>query len=132
MTTVLLIRDEEHTGKVLNEISLEISVEKISVRELIRSRVYQEVKDFNSRQYVSKYNGLVQPTEKEQELNDTTFEKAREIDWQKQFKRVIEAFEKNQIMVLVNARQVESLDTEIEINKETNISFLRLMLLAGG
>src|SRR5437870_3899414 len=47
MAATLTIRDESAGGKTLHELTLDILTERITVRELIRSRVYQEVQDFN-------------------------------------------------------------------------------------
>jgi hypothetical protein len=47
MTVTLRIRDETTSGDVYDERSLEFPTERITVRELIRERVYQEVQDFN-------------------------------------------------------------------------------------
>ena len=53
MTVAISIRDETTSGKVLHEWSLDVLTERITVRELIRSRVYQEVQDYNLRETVS-------------------------------------------------------------------------------
>ena len=45
--TTLTIRDEELAGTTIHEFSLDFLTEHITVRELIRSRVYQEVQDHN-------------------------------------------------------------------------------------
>jgi len=45
----LTIRDETTAGKLTHELTLDLLNEKLTVRELIRSRVYQEVDDFNRR-----------------------------------------------------------------------------------
>ena len=128
----LTVRDEELTGKTVSEISLEFLTERITVRELIHSRVYQEVQDHNSRQNQTEFRGLVQPTDAERTLNGYRLKKPRQIDWKEQFEKAIEAFHKNQILILVNDRQMESLDQEIEVGPSTNVSFLRLTLLVGG
>ena len=132
MPMTLTIRDEEMTGKTVNELSLEFLTERITVRELIRSRVYQEVQDHNVAAGQREFRGLVRPTEVEQVLNKTGEKKPRTIDWRKQCEKAIEAFEKKQILILVNDRQVESLDEEIELRPDTSVSFLRLTLLVGG
>jgi hypothetical protein len=49
MPVLLTVRDETATGQSLHSIDLEFLTERITVRELIRSRVYQEVKDRNVR-----------------------------------------------------------------------------------
>lgn len=132
MPTTLTIRDEEMTGKTVNELSLEFLTEHITVRELIRSRVYQEVKDYNAGHNRMEFRGLVQPTDAEQTLNGYRLKTPRTIDWKKQFDKAIEAFEKKQVLILVNDRQVESLDEGIDLRSDTSVSFLRLTLLVGG
>ena len=131
MASTITIRDESTSGRTLHEWSLEVLTERITVRELIRSRVYQEVKDYNVRQ-PQVFHGLVQPTEAEQTLNGFKLRKGRQIDWKEQFERAVEAFERRQIIVLVDNKQVESLEEEIEIRPETVVSFLKLTLLVGG
>lgn len=132
MVTRLLIRDEEITGRKVHELSLDFLTEHITVRELIRSRVYQEVQDHNAARNRTEFRGLVQPTDAERTLNGYRLKKPRAIDWRQQFDKAIEAFEKRQVLILVNERQVESLDDEIELRTSTSVSFLRLTLLVGG
>jgi hypothetical protein len=131
MSGTLTIRDETLSGEPLREWVLEVAAEKITVRELIRSRVYQEVQDYNLGRG-SVFQGLVQPEETEKALNGWKLKKPRPLDWKRQFDRAVEAFEKNQVLILVNDRQVDSLDEEIVIEPHTNVTFLRLMLLVGG
>ncbi len=132
MTTTVLIRDEEATGQTVNEFSLEFLTETIDVRELIRSRVYQEVKDHNAKQNQSVFKGLIQPTDAERTMNGYRLKKPRQIDWKQQFEMAIEAFEKNQILILINNRQADSLNQQLEIGPETVVSFIRLTPLVGG
>src|SRR5262249_42854802 len=96
MVTTLRVRDESANGDALHEFALEVLTERITVRELIRSRVYQEVQDYNRRQ-PEVFQGLVQPTDAERTLNGFHMKKQRTIDWQKQFDKAIEAFEANRI-----------------------------------
>jgi hypothetical protein len=128
---LLTIRDETLSGEALREWTLEVAEEKITVRELIRSRVYQEVQDYNLRRG-SVFQGLVQPEEAETALNGWKLKKPRPLDWKRQFDRAVEAFEKNQVLILVNDRQAESLDEEFAIGPETRATFLRLTMLVGG
>ena len=131
MPTTLTVRDESTSGKTLNEFVLDLLTERITVRELIRSRVYQEVQDFNVKQS-REFRGLVQPEEAEKSLNGWKLKKPRKLDWHKQFDRAVEAFVANQILILVNDRQAESLDEEIVVAPDTTVTFLRLMPLVGG
>jgi hypothetical protein len=131
VSTTLTIRDESTSGDTLHEFALEVLTERITVRELIRSRVYQEVQDYN-RQQPQVFRGLVQPSDAEATLNGYTVRKARTIDWKKQFDKAVEAFETNGILILVGDRQAVSLDEEIVVRPDTTVSFLRLMPLVGG
>jgi hypothetical protein len=131
MPATLTIRDEATTGDTLREWSLDFLTERITVGELIRSRVYEEVQDYNLRQ-PDHFRGLIQPSDAEQTLNGFKLKKPRQIDWKNQFDRAVEAFQKNQILILVNDRQAESLEEEIEIQPDTVVTFLRLVLLVGG
>jgi hypothetical protein len=131
MSTTVKVRDESTAGGSLHEFALEILTERISVRELIRSRVYQEVQDYNQKQ-PEIFRGLVQPTDAEVTQNGFKLKKRRSIDWKKQFDKAIEAFESNRILILVDNKQVDSLDQEIEVKPGTEVSFLRLTMLVGG
>ena len=128
--TTLTIRDQSTGHGPPHELVLELLTERITVRELIRSRVYQEVQDYNRRQ-PEVFQGLIAPTDAERTLNGFRL-KPRQIDWKKQFDKALEAFETGKFLILVNERQVEGLDEEILIQPGTDVSFLRLTMLTGG
>jgi hypothetical protein len=131
MSATLTIRDETAGGQAFHEWALEVLTERMTVRELIRSRVYQEVQDYNQRQ-PDHFRGLIQPSLAEQTLKGVKLPKKRQIDWKAQFAKATEAFERNQILILLNDRQVESLDEEIEIKPGMAVTFLKLTMLVGG
>jgi hypothetical protein len=131
MPTTLTIRDESTSGQTVNELVIDLLTERITVRELIRSRVYQEVQDYNRRK-PERFKGLVQPTDAEETVNGFKLKKPRQIDWKAQFEKALEAFEANRVLILVDERQVESLDEEIVVGPKTSVSFLRLTMLVGG
>lgn len=131
----LLIRDETASGSITNELTLDLLDETITVRELIRSRVYQEVQDHNlkSGQAHGTFKGLVQPSELESQLNGPRKSPTlRQIDWKKQFAKACEAFERNGFFILVNDRQAEELDESIPLHHDSRISFVKLTPLVGG
>src|SRR5262245_51103976 len=123
--TLLTIRDETLNGESLHEWALEVLTEKLTVRELIRSRVYQEAQDYK-RKHGDVFRGLGQPEEAEKALNGWKLKKPRQLNWKTQFDRAIEAFEANQILILINDRQAESLEEEFDIAPDTRVSFVRL------
>jgi hypothetical protein len=131
MTATLKIRDETLGTESLDTWALEVTTERLTVRELIRSRVYQEVQDYNVKQG-QVFRGLIQPEETETTLNGWKMKKPRLLDWKRQFERAIEAFEANQVLILVKDRQAESLEEEIVITPDTTVTFLRLTPLVGG
>jgi hypothetical protein len=131
MSATVTVRDETLSGEPLHEWVLELLSERVTVRELVRSRVYQEVQDHNARR-AQTFRGLVKPEGAEAALNDPRARKHRPIDWKRQFDRAVEAFEKNQVLVLVDDRQAESLDEEVEVGPKTTVTFVRLTPLVGG
>ncbi|MCA9101601.1 MAG: hypothetical protein R3C10_24900 [Pirellulales bacterium] len=130
MTTLTVF--DEITGKGRGEpIVLEFLTDEITVRDLIRERVYQDVKDFNlAGQDV--FQGLVQPTDSEQTSGGFRLKERRTIDWQPQFEKACEAFQENRILVLVDDRQTESLDERFLVGPQTEVTFLKLVPLVGG
>jgi hypothetical protein len=132
MPITLTVRDENVGGGVENELSIDVLTERVTARELIRSRVYQEVQDYNLRQQAGPFRGLVRP-EAERALNGPQGPgKGRPIDWKAQFDRAVEAFERGQVILLVDDRQAESLDEEFTVRPGSALTFLRLTLLVGG
>lgn len=131
MPATLTIRDETLSGESLAEWALDVLTERITVRELIRSRVYQEVQDHN-RTRAEVFRGLIQPEGAEKALNGWKVPKSRQLDWKKQFALAVEAFESSRVVILVNDRQAESLEEEIAVGPETRVTFLRLTPLVGG
>jgi hypothetical protein len=101
------------------------------MRELIRARIYQEVQDYNTRE-PEYFRGLVEPTQAERTLNGYKLKARRKIDWQEQFHRAVEAFERNGFFVLVGDRQAATLDEEFEVKVDAEVSFVKLVPLVGG
>jgi hypothetical protein len=104
---------------------------RAAVRDLIRQRVCHEVDEYNRRKPAT-FRGLVQPTDSERTLNGYRLKQPRAIDADAQFAKAIGAFAGNQIVMLVDDHQVESLDEEIVLKPDTRVSFMRLTPLVGG
>lgn len=134
MSATVMIRDETATGQTVHSFPLEFESESITVRELIRERVYQEVSEYNfrSRREDGVFRGLVQPTDTERALNGFKVPKGRDIDWEKQFAQAIDAFGRNGFFIIVDDRQAEALDETIVIRPSTQVSFVKLTPLVGG
>jgi hypothetical protein len=141
MTTTLSIRDEAPSGEKSGPLVVEFLTETITVRELIRGRVYQEVQDHNMAAAASASAApapLVRSTEEEELLNGPAAARAeqrarrRQVDWKKQHEVACEAFDRGGFLVLVDDEQKTSLDDEFTIRPGTEVTFLKLMPLVGG
>ena len=103
----------------------------LTAREILRRRVFEEVTRFNATKG-GIFQGLVQPSDTERALNGYKLKKPRQLDWNEQFDKAVQAFERNRFLLLVGDRQVESLDEELMLGAETEITFLKLVPLVGG
>jgi len=128
---MLTIHDEMSSGQKTHSFTLECLTERMTVHELIRARIYQEVQDYNTRQ-PEYFRGLVEPTEAERTLNGYRLHERRKLDWQEQFQRAVEAFERNGFFVIVGDKQAGRLDDEFEVRADTEVSFVKLVPLVGG
>ena len=131
MTARVLVVDETVGGKRANELTLDFLDERVTVRELIRARVYQEVSEYNARRD-GYFRGLVEPSDAERLLNGVRLKEQRRIDWEAQFERALEAFQRNGFILIVNDRQLTELDEVIDLPHDATITFLKLMPLVGG
>ena len=131
MPATLTIHDESATGETLHELVLHLPAERIRAGDLIRERVRHEVEEYN-RRMPDTFHGLVQPTDSERTLNGYRLKQPRQIDVGAQVEKALQAFRGNQVILLVDDRQVDSLDEEIIVGPDTRVSFLRLTPLVGG
>ncbi|MBG0815693.1 hypothetical protein [Planomonospora sp. ID82291] len=130
MATVTF-RDETATGKPLAEFALPDLPESISARELVRSRVREEVARHNA-DPSARFTGLVRPADAEAELNGYRTGERRRIDWEKQADAAERAFRRNGFVLLVGDRQVEDLSEVIDLTADPVVSFVKLVPLVGG
>jgi hypothetical protein len=134
MSTTLKIRDETTLslgGDDERGFTLDLPDERITVRQLIRARVYREVHDYNLDQ-PEYFHGLIQPSDAERSLNGFKMRARRRIDPEKQVDLAERAFYTNGFILLVDDRQVDELEEEIEIRPDTTVTFLKLVPLVGG
>ena len=111
----LTVRDETTAGDTLAELELQLSSEQVTVRELIRARVHQEVRRHNAERATTPFRGLVQPSPKERSLNPSPVERFRRVDPDKQTAVAVEAFQRGHVLLLVDDRQVTELDTAVTL-----------------
>jgi len=131
MAISLMIYDETLLGAKNDALTLDFLNETITVDELIRERVYEEVREYNASK-PEYFRGLVQPTDAETTLNGPRLIERRKVDWEKQYAVAIEAFKRNGFFILVDDRQVASLTETIALSPMTQVSFVKLVPLVGG
>ena len=131
MPTTLTIHDENTSGQKTNTFTIDCLTERLTVRDLIKARIYQEVQDYNLKE-PEYFRGLVEPTQAERVLNGYKLKARRKIDWEEQYQKALEAFDRNGFFVLVGNKQAENLDQEFEVKIQTSISFVKLVPLVGG
>ncbi|SFF87980.1 hypothetical protein [Streptomyces mirabilis] len=130
MATVTF-RDETATGKPLTEWEVAGLPERMTVRELIRLRVREEVARHNARPS-DRFHGLVRPDDAEAELNGYRLREPRRIDWERQAEIAERAFLANGFFVLAGDRQVEDLDEVVDLIADPDLVFIKLVALVGG
>jgi hypothetical protein len=127
----ITIRDESRPGRVVTELVLPEIPERVTLRELIRTRVREEVARANLEQ-TGAHQLLIQPTDAEVTLNGYRLREPRRIDWEKQAAVAEESFGRNGFFVIVDGRQVDSLEDELELTVDSDVRFVKLMPLVGG
>jgi len=128
---VLTITDRTGAGKVLNQIDVSLKSNRVTVKEIIEARVYAEVEKYNAR-LPEFYQGLVQPTDAEKTINGYKMKERKRVDPEKQVYIALDAFMKNGFFLLIDKFQAETLEQEVHISANTQISFLKLTPLVGG
>lgn len=125
------ILDKAASGEQFLTRQLEVTSERVTLRELIRQRIRKEVDEFN-REQSDVFSGLVQPTDTERVLNGYRLKSRRQLNWEHQYEKALEAFEKNGFFVIVDGRQVEDVDEVIPLRESSEVHFLKLVPLVGG
>src|SRR6266566_1548411 len=127
---VLTIHDESTSAPSSTARLLTLNTAKLTARELIRERVMHEVRQYNDSP-TQPFTGLVRLSDEELALNGEKPGK-RLLDADRQVVRAFESFRKRGFALLVDGTQVESLDQELDLTPDSQITFLRLFPLAGG
>lgn len=129
--TSVTFRDETPAGLAVEAFTVPDLPGELTVRELIRIRVREEVARHNAAPG-RRFNGLVRPDGAEADLNGYLLRDARKIDWERQAAVAERAFVANGFVMLVGDVQVEELDELVDLSGDPELVFIRLVPLAGG
>ncbi len=122
--------DETLPGTRANAGTLTFKTKSLTVRELLRARVQQEVAHYNQT-LPEAFQGLVPPEDTELILNGARGTR-RPLDWEAQFQRACSSFKSNGFLVLIDDRQVTELDASFDVRPDSRVSFVKLVPLVGG
>ncbi|WP_435124933.1 hypothetical protein [Actinacidiphila sp. bgisy144] len=123
--------DETTSGGRGGSWGLEIAEERLTVGELVRRRVFQEVAENYPADGVP-FRGLVQPAGTAAAPDAHRSGAPRRIDSEQKYALAREAFGRNGFLVLVGDRQVQEWDEEVDLPPGTEVVFLKLVPLVGG
>lgn len=126
----VIVRDESRPGRVVSELVLPDVPGRLTLRELIRTRIREEVAIANLERSMPRPL-LVRPRDAEVTLNGG-YRAPRPIDWEEQARVAEEAFVQNGFFVLVDGVQVDDLEQELSLSADSSVRFLRLTPLVGG
>jgi hypothetical protein len=130
MAVTLTVRDQTAAGPA-SELTLPDLAERVTLRELIRTRVREEVAKVNA-EPEREFRTLVRPTAAEQLLNGFRLGRAKPVSWERQAEVAEDGFRRNAFFVLVDGRQVEDLDEELALSADSDVRFVKLVPLVGG
>jgi len=125
------IKDQPGAGKIAAIMTIEGIDSRITLRDLIRARVREEVARYNATQ-ADIFQGLVMPEGAQPAPQGFRMPARRRVDWEQQADLAVEALARNGFFVLVGERQVTDLDEVLELTAESDIRFIRLVQLVGG
>ena len=127
----LTVEDRTATGRPTGSITLPDLPERITLRDLIRLRVREEVARYNLKP-IDTFRGLVQPDGSTQTIDGFRLPKPRRIDWERQADIAIDQFGRNGFFVMVDGKQVVDLDATLDLRGPMDVGFIRLTPLIGG
>ena len=130
----------------LAPISLRLLDERLSVAELIRRTVEEQVRELTvrrrldaeqagralARHYLSTEEVAAQARRGAVRFPTTRAGKAAQLDPALEVEKALRAFEAGTYVILVDGRRVERLDEVVPFSPGTKVTFLRLMPLVGG
>ncbi len=125
----IIIKDETMTGVVQNQFKLTVSSNKVKIKDLIKSRVFQEVEIYNQNKSVF-FQGLTKS--RKTSFGANTLKEPESVDAEEQYYFTLESFQKNRFFLLVDNQQYSDLEEEITIYQNISVSFIRLIALVGG
>lgn len=122
----ITVRDESLQGTQPSW-QLDILEERSTLREVIRSRIYQDVSEYNAKQRSQRHCLIPPPS-----LLQALAEHIPVLDWQVQYNQAIKAFEQRSYIVIIDDQQITQLDCPMRFTAQSTVTFFKLIPLIGG
>jgi hypothetical protein len=126
-----LMRDETTSGREIDAWVLPGLPDLVTARELVRLRVREEVARFDAAGG-DVFRGLVRPAAGSETEQGVRVPAGAHIDWRAQADAACDAFARNGFVMVTGDRQIADLDELIDLRRDSEISFIRLIPLVGG
>ncbi len=127
----LVIHDETATGRHIDRMDLPDVPDTVTVRDIVRWRVREEVAFYNARPR-EVFHGLVQPSETETTVHGYRMRSPRRLDWRQQADAAEAAYGRNGFFVMVGDSEVASLDDVVDLGSDPHVRFVKLAPFVGG
>ena len=128
MSLTLTVCEKTPGAAPPHEYPVEFTESRLTVRELLRNIVFQQV--YNRNNEIRDTSRV--RSDAEALLNQKSKTPGQTIDWVPKFDHAVEAFENNQVILLLDGTQIESLDETVNLTSNTKLTFLKLIPLVGG
>ena len=132
MTVLLKTVDQVPGASAVEGPELSFQVGRVTAREIIHARVTAEVERHNNEREPRPFVGLVQPPEREQQLNPQRPELPRALSAERQIEVALDAVRKGRVIILFNGEQVTDIDAPLIVTPVSEARFLKLVPLVGG
>jgi hypothetical protein len=126
--STLTMKDRTGSATPPDDLELPDVPARLTLRELIRMRVREDVARFNAGRS-DRVTRLVKPDEAEREPRGGP--RNGPVDWEPHAEAACRAFTRNGFFVFVGGRQIERLDDEIDLSGDPSVVFLKLVQLVG-
>jgi hypothetical protein len=116
-------------------VDLQLASERVSAREIIRSRVAAEVEEIKLRKQVPARSYIIERASWEPELNAIgthAQRKAASMDVDAEIESATAAFSRGRFIMLLDDRQIDDLDQMVGLRPDSEVVFVHLMPLKGG
>jgi hypothetical protein len=130
MSVTIQAEDQTLDGRTLRAFVLDLLTERVTARDLIRGRVFQEVSERRAR-------ALLQASRGDEAPDAATAARqpdagAAQLDVAAETARALAEFDAGRVLVLVGDEQLDDPLREVVVTPGTQVSFVRLVPLVGG